>query len=199
MNASTSYFTDFYQGLPYLLQSIGYQFSSVELLKRALTHRSYDSKNSYERLEFLGDALLGMVIAKALFHQYPNYDEGKLTRMRATLVRQETLVEIAQDLQLFNHVILGIGEQKGGGRHRASILADCVEAIIGAIYLDCQDIKVLKISFYCGIRIKFLPLVKKKYSRMQNLVCKNGCKPINCLYRLMNCWILLALLLIKLL
>ena len=57
MNASTSYFTDFYQGLPYLLQSIGYQFSSVELLKRALTHRSYDSKNSYERLEFLGDAL----------------------------------------------------------------------------------------------------------------------------------------------
>lgn len=143
-NASTAYFSDFYQGVPHLVKSIGYQFSSVELLKRALTHRSYDSKHSYERLEFLGDSLLGMVIAKALFHQYPDYDEGRLTRMRATLVRQETLVEIAQDLQLFNHVILGMGEKKGGGRHRASILADCVEAIIGAIYLDCQDMTVLQ-------------------------------------------------------
>ncbi len=162
MNASTSYFTDFYQGLPYLLQSIGYQFSAVELLKRALTHRSYDSKNSYERLEFLGDALLGMVVAQALFHQYPNYDEGKLTRMRATLVRQETLVEIAQDLQLFNHVILGIGEQKGGGRHRASILADCVEAIIGAIYLDCQDIKVLQDIILLWYKDKISTVGKEK-------------------------------------
>ena len=93
-------------------------------------------KKSYERLEFLGDALLSSIITKALFAQYPKHDEGKLTRMRAALVRQETLVQIADHLELSRHLILGVGERKGGGRHRASILADAVEALIAAVYLD---------------------------------------------------------------
>lgn len=130
------YFSDFGQGLPVLYAKLGYTFKDVSLLCRALTHRSYDPKKSYERLEFLGDALLSSIIAKALFTQYPKHDEGKLTRMRATLVRQETLVQIADRLELSRHLILGVGERKGGGRHRASILADTVEAIIAAVYLD---------------------------------------------------------------
>ncbi|OOR82419.1 ribonuclease III [Moraxella canis] len=130
------YFTDFEQGLPVLCAKLGYQFVDSSLPRRALTHRSYDPKQSYERLEFLGDALLSLIIAKALFTQYPEHDEGKLTRMRATLVRQETLVQIADRLELSRHLILGVGERKGGGRHRASILADAVEALIAAVYLD---------------------------------------------------------------
>lgn len=130
------YFSDFEQGLPVLYAKLGYTFKDVSLLYRALTHRSYDPKKSYERLEFLGDALLSLIIAKALFAQYPKHDEGKLTRMRATLVRQETLVQIADRLELSRHLILGVGERKGGGRHRASILADAVEALIAAVYLD---------------------------------------------------------------
>lgn len=127
-----THFMSFEQSYLQLCSKLAYTFKNPNLLKRALTHRSYDPKTSYERLEFLGDALLGMMIAEALFEHYPRHDEGKLTRMRATLVRQETLVQIANELQLSAHLILGVGERKGGGRHRASILADVVEAIIAA-------------------------------------------------------------------
>ena len=133
------YYADFEQGATVLMNLFGYQFDDLGVLHRALTHRSYDPKASYERLEFLGDALLGVIIAQTLFLKYPRHDEGKLTRMRATLVRQETLVLIAEKLGLSSHLILGVGERKGGGRHRASILADVVEAIIGAMYLDSDD------------------------------------------------------------
>lgn len=140
MSSNTpQYFVSFEQGLAVLEQKLGHTFANKTLPKQALTHRSYDPKGSYERLEFLGDALLGMMIAKALFDKYPHHDEGKLTRMRATLVRQETLVQIAEKLGLSAHLILGVGERKGGGRQRASILADAVEALIGAVYLDSQD------------------------------------------------------------
>lgn len=138
-NLSAHYFANFEQGLPALTQNLQYHFKDTQLLRRALTHRSYDPKASYERLEFLGDALLGVFIAHTLFLKYPKHDEGKLTRMRATLVRQETLVQIAEKLGLSSHLILGVGERKGGGRQRASILADAVEALIGAIYLDSND------------------------------------------------------------
>lgn len=139
-----THFANFEQGLPILCEKLGYQFSDPNLLRRALTHRSYNPKESYERLEFLGDALLGMMIAEALFLHFPRHDEGKLTRMRATLVRQETLVQIAEQLELSRHLILGVGERKGGGRHRASILADAVEAIVAAVYLDSGDIGFIK-------------------------------------------------------
>lgn len=130
------YYARFEDGVSTLMTKLGYVFNDPNLLKQALTHRSYNPKTSYERLEFLGDALLGMVIARSLFDRYPAHNEGSLTRMRATLVREETLVKIAERLELSAHLILGVGERKGGGRQRASILADSVEAIIGAIYLD---------------------------------------------------------------
>ena len=135
-----------------LCNRIGYEFQQPSLLKLALTHRSVSHKSNYERLEFLGDSLLGMIIANYLYHAYPTENEGRLTRMRATLVRQEALGKIANDLQLGQHLILSTGELKSGGHHRESILADTVEAIIGAIYTDCQDLKILE------------PIVLKWYS-----------------------------------
>lgn len=138
------HFANFEQGLPVLSRKLNYQFRDADLPRRALTHRSYDPKVSYERLEFLGDALLGLIIAEALFARFPRHDEGRLTRMRATLVRQETLVQIAEKLELSCHLILGVGERKGGGRHRASILADAVESLIAAIYLDSGDMTLVK-------------------------------------------------------
>ncbi|MBP6113427.1 MAG: ribonuclease III [Acinetobacter sp.] len=127
-----------------LLSRIGYQFNQIELLKLALTHRSVSHKHNYERLEFLGDSLLGMIIANYLYEHYPNENEGRLTRMRATLVRQEALGKIATDLKLSQSLILSVGELKSGGHHRESILADTVEAIIGAIYIDCHDLPLLQ-------------------------------------------------------
>lgn len=135
---------DFIKRLALLTPKLGYEFKDLSLPKLALTHRSFDSKKNYERLEFLGDALLGMIVGEALYYRYPSQNEGRLTRMRATLVRQETLVIIAQKLDLSNHLILGIGERKGGGRNRASILADAVESLLGAIYLDSQDLAITR-------------------------------------------------------
>lgn len=129
---------------PRLLQRLGYQFNDPELLQLALTHRSVSHRSNYERLEFLGDSLLGMIIAEYLYQNYPLENEGRLTRMRATLVRQEALGKIAHDLQLGRCLILSTGELKSGGHHRESILADTVEAIIAAIYLDCQDLNCLR-------------------------------------------------------
>ncbi|MGM8900428.1 ribonuclease III domain-containing protein, partial [Psychrobacter sp. 1Y4] len=88
--------SEFTQRLAVLTRKLGYVFNDLSLPKLALTHRSFDSKKNYERLEFLGDALLGMIVGEALYHRYPNQNEGRLTRMRATLVRQESLVIIAQ-------------------------------------------------------------------------------------------------------
>lgn len=126
-----------------LMGRLGYEFKDLALLQRALTHRSVNSRN-YERLEFLGDSLLSAIIAQQLYEQYPAEDEGRLTRMRATLVRQETLGKIAKDLQLSQHLILSVGELKSGGHNRESILADVVEAIIAAIYLDSQDFTLIQ-------------------------------------------------------
>ncbi len=129
---------------PRLLSRIGYQFKQPELLQLALTHRSVSHKYNYERLEYLGDSLLGMIIANYLYHTYPHENEGRLTRMRATLVRQEALGKIANDLKLSHSLILSTGELKSGGHHRESILADTVESIIGAIYTDSQDLNLLQ-------------------------------------------------------
>ncbi|ELA09707.1 ribonuclease III [Moraxella macacae 0408225] len=127
-----------------LSYEMGYHFSNPNLPILALMHRSFDPLVNYERLEFLGDALLGVVIAEALYERYPNHNEGRLTRMRATLVRESSLAMIANELKLFDYLILGVGERKGGGRHRISILADAVEALIGAIYLDSGDFITVK-------------------------------------------------------
>lgn len=133
---SMHHFANFEQGLPVLCAKLGYQFRDTSLLRHALTHRSANPNQSYERLEFLGDALLGAIIAEYLYHTHKQLDEGRLTRLRASLVREESLAKIAQHLQLSDHIVLGVGERKSGGRHRASILADVVEALIASIYLD---------------------------------------------------------------
>jgi len=112
-----------------------YEFRDEGLLERALTHRSADAEHN-ERLEFLGDAALGMLIAEALFHAYPGAREGALSRYRARLVRRETLAELASELSLGEHLIMGSGERRTGGNQRASILADALEAVFGAIFLD---------------------------------------------------------------
>ena len=130
---------------------IGYSFSNREYLVQALTHRSMGGAH-YERLEFLGDSLLGMFIAEALFDQFPKSSEGDLSRMRATLVRGQTLAEIAREFELGDHLRLGPGELKSGGFRRDSILADAVEAIIAAVYIDrdMEACKTLVLRWYQG-------------------------------------------------
>ncbi|MCW9717887.1 ribonuclease III [Avibacterium sp. 21-599] len=123
------------KNLDRLQRNIGYQFQDINWLKQALTHRSA-AKNHNERLEFLGDAILNYTIANALYQQFPQCNEGELTRMRATLVREPTLAQLAKEFELGEYMLLGSGELKSGGFRRASILADCMEAIIGAISLD---------------------------------------------------------------
>jgi ribonuclease-3 len=114
---------------------LGYRFQDTQLLRQALTHRSAGSRNN-ERLEFLGDAVLGSVIAGELYRCYPQAREGKLSRLRSTLVRRESLAKIAQGLQLGDYLQLGAGERRSGGHSRDSILSDALEAVFGAIYLD---------------------------------------------------------------
>ena len=115
--------------------ALGYTFSKEELLGQALTHRSYGSPHN-ERMEFLGDSVLNCVIATVLYQRFGSLREGELSRLRASLVRQESLAEIALSLDLGNHLRLGEGELKSGGFRRPSILADGLEAIFGAIYID---------------------------------------------------------------
>jgi ribonuclease-3 len=118
-----------------LAKALGYPFDDPNLLKQALTHCSAGSRNN-ERLEFLGDALLGCVIAAELFDRYPKAREGELSRLRASLVRRESLADLAQGLEIGRYLKLGAGERKSGGHNRNSILADALEAVFGAIYLD---------------------------------------------------------------
>ncbi len=125
-----------------LIKKLGYEFGNPAFLELALTHRSCGKKNN-ERLEFLGDSLLNCTIAEALFQQFPKAKEGQLSRLRARLVKGVTLAEIAREKELGDYLRLGSGELKSGGFNRDSILADAVEAIIGAIYLD-SDFEVCR-------------------------------------------------------
>lgn len=118
-----------------LVGRIGYAFSDTELLEQALSHRSAGGRSN-ERLEFLGDAILDFLVAENLFRRFPRAEEGELTRFRARLVRRETLADIARELGIGQLLRLGGGELKSGGRTRDSILADALEAVLGAIYLD---------------------------------------------------------------
>jgi len=118
-----------------LTTALGHSFADRTLLQTALTHRSFGVPNN-ERLEFIGDGLLNCIIAVALFRRYPDLAEGELSRMRANLVRQDTLHQLAVSLNLGGSLRLGEGELKSGGNQRPSILADAVEALIGAVFLD---------------------------------------------------------------
>ncbi len=125
-----------------LEKTIGYRFKNITLLQNALTHSSYanerwhNSLMSNERLEFLGDSILGMVVAEYLYKTFPDRPEGELTRMRADMVCEQALCVIANRLGLGEHLLLGHGEEQTGGRTRASILADAVESVIAACFLD---------------------------------------------------------------
>jgi len=118
-----------------LQQLLNHKFSDPDLARLALTHRSANKLNN-ERLEFLGDSLLGYIVAEILFEVFPQASEGELSRLRAMLVNKTTLAEIAREIDLKNFIQLGSGEKKSGGDNRDSILADAVEALIAAIYLD---------------------------------------------------------------
>lgn len=118
-----------------LKRRIGFEFRRDSLLDQALTHRSLGGRNN-ERLEFLGDAVLGLVVGEAVWHRFEAADEGQLSRLRAALVRKETLAEVAREIALGDYLRLGAGELRTGGHMRDSILADGVEAVIGAAYLD---------------------------------------------------------------
>ena len=122
--------------------AIGYKFRDISLLQNALAHSSYanerwhNSLMSNERLEFLGDSILGMVVAEYLYRSFPDRPEGELTRMRADMVCEKTLAAVAGRIDLGRHLLLGNGEEQGGGRSRDSILADAVESVIAASFLD---------------------------------------------------------------
>ena len=122
--------------------AIGYRFRNITFLQNALTHSSYanerwhNSLMSNERLEFLGDSILGMLVAEYLYRNFPDRPEGELTRMRADMVCEKALSVVANQIGLGSHLLLGRGEEQGGGRNRESILADAVESVIAACYLD---------------------------------------------------------------
>jgi ribonuclease-3 len=124
--------------------ALGHGFGQPELLRQALTHRSFGAAHN-ERLEFLGDSVLNCVVAGALYQRFAALKEGELSRLRASLVRQETLAGIAQELRLGEQLQLGEGELKSGGARRPSILADALEAIFGAIYVDAGFDAVRKV------------------------------------------------------
>ena len=125
-----------------LEKSIGYRFRNISLLQNALTHSSYANERwhnsllSNERLEFLGDSVLGMLVAEYLYRNFPDRPEGELTRMRADMVCEQTLAAAANKIGIGEHLLLGHGEEQGGGRSRNSILADAMESVIAACFLD---------------------------------------------------------------
>lgn len=156
-----------------LMHKINYEFKDVSLLNTALSHRSCGKTNN-ERLEFLGDSLVNFITAHELFKHFPSAQEGELSRLRAFLVRGETLALIAKEFDLSKYICLGSGELKSGGAYRVSILADAVEAIIGAIFLD-SDLEVCyaKVAEWYQNRIDGLSLeevYKDPKSLLQELV-----------------------------
>jgi ribonuclease-3 len=163
---------------PYLplYKRLGYTFALEANIVEALTHRSANKQHN-ERLEFLGDAILGMVIAKVLYQRFPKQPEGKLTRMRSSLVKGDTLAEVAREFELGELLLLGPGELKSGGFRRDSILADAVEAIIGAIYLEAgmEKCEVLVLNWFAS-RIKALDpeaVSKDDKTRLQEYLQSN--------------------------
>lgn len=135
--------------LEILAQKLGYKFVNESLLATALRHSSWTAENegfeSNERLEFLGDSVIGFVVADTMFRRYPEFDEGKLTDLRKIVVNMNALSHVATQLGLGEFVLLGRGEAAGGGREKSSILANALEAVFGAIYLDSDSVRVYAI------------------------------------------------------
>lgn len=161
-------------------EHLRYKFAAESLLEQALTHRSAGSNNN-ERLEFLGDSVLGLIVSEQLYQARPNADEGSLSRIRASLVKRSTLAEIATEIQLGDQVRLGSGELKSGGHYRHSILADALEAVLGAIFLDggYQAAKDAVLNIY-GSRLENFPdeeSLKDFKTRLQESLQGRGLPP----------------------
>ena len=147
-----------------LQQTLGVSFNDISLLKQALVHSSYINENpgftpsSNERLEFLGDAVLGLIVAQKLYQDFPLFAEGELTKIRAAIVRRDTLVRMAKTIRLENHLYLGKGEEASGGRYKPTNLATTFEAVIAAIFLD-QGISITRDIILRLIDIKLQELM----------------------------------------
>ncbi|PTQ89727.1 ribonuclease III [Agitococcus lubricus] len=155
-----------------LMNALGYQFKDEKLIKLALTHRSVSGNHNNERLEFLGDSILGMIVADYLYHHFPQEKEGRLTRLRANLVKQDSLAIMARELKIGDYLSLGAGELKSGGFRRDSILADALEALLGAIYLDSGQMAICRdcVLGWYGARLQEVaaePVLKDPKSRLQ--------------------------------
>nr|WP_283101570.1 ribonuclease III [Halomonas populi] len=157
---------------------IGHEFADIGLLELAMTHRSVGGQNN-ERLEFLGDSIVNFVIAEALFRRFPQAREGQLSRLRAQLVKGQTLAEVAREFALGECLSLGSGEMKSGGHRRDSILADAVEAVIGAIYLDAgMEVAKSRVLSWYGTRLEAIDLQdtqKDPKTRLQEFLQSRQC------------------------
>ncbi|MGI9611218.1 MAG: ribonuclease III [Acidimicrobiia bacterium] len=168
-----------------LEDQLGYSFANPALLRLALTHRSVSadnpSRNDNERLEFLGDAVLQLVITDRLYDDFPQLAEGKMAKVRAAVVSRPSLADVARDIDLGNHIELAPAEERTGGRNKDSILADALEAILGAIYLDGGlDSARVTIDRVWGDRVAKRarrPGVKDYKTRLQEVLAKEGFRP----------------------
>lgn len=161
-----------------LQRELGYEFHNLSLLRNALTHSSYANENRNlqipcnERLEFLGDSVLGFAVADFLYRNYPDRPEGEMTRMRADMVCEATLAQAAMQIGLGNELLLGHGEELGGGRTRASILADAMESVLAASYLDGGYVAahgIIERLIFCTVPLKQMHNVDYK-TMLQEIV-----------------------------
>ena len=166
-----------------LCKKLGYQFKDMTLLETALTHPSFGGDHHvphYQRLEFLGDAVLELAISRYLYFEFPEIDEGKLTRIRAGLVREETLCRAAQRLELGSFIRLSVGEDRSGGRMKPSILCDVMEAVLAAVYLDGgfeEAVKVIRLALAEDLHPQMLADHLDAKSRLQEIMQRTGDMP----------------------
>ncbi len=166
-----------------LCSKLGYTFKDKKLLETALTHPSYGGDHHvphYQRLEFLGDAVLELAISRYLYFEFPEVDEGKLTRIRAGLVREETLCRAATRLNLGRYIRLSVGEDRSGGREKPSILCDVMEAVLAAVYLDGGfdvAVDVIRKALAEDLRPQFLEDHLDAKSRLQEILQRDGGMP----------------------
>ena len=167
-----------------LCSKLGYTFHDMKLLETALTHPSYGGDHHvphYQRLEFLGDAVLELAISRYLYFEFPEIDEGKLTRIRAGLVREETLCRAARRLELGRYIRLSVGEDRSGGRNKPSILCDVMEAVLAAVYLDGgfdSAVDVIRRALAEDLRPQMLEDHLDAKSRLQEILQRDGDMPI---------------------
>ena len=166
-----------------LCKKLGYTFGDIKLLETALTHPSYGGDHHvphYQRLEFLGDAVLELAISRYLFFEFPGIDEGKLTRIRAGLVREETLCRAARRLDLGRYIRLSVGEDRSGGREKPSILCDVMEAVLAAVYLDGgfdEAVRVIRLALADDLHPQMLEDHLDAKSRLQEILQRTGEMP----------------------